>query len=121
MCYVGGEALSQDLADVWGAALRLENGYGPTECTVTVVRGQVHPGEPVTIGSPVPPHIAHVLDEELQPVAPGDSGELCIEGPGLARGYLGKPELTADRFPTLPGKGLPRNSEHVSQGVTMGR
>ena len=105
MCYVGGEALSQDLADVWGAALRLENGYGPTECTVTVVRGQVHPGEPVTIGSPVPPHIAHVLDEELQPVAPGDSGELCIEGPGLARGYLGKPELTADRFPTLPGKG----------------
>ena len=105
MCYVGGEALSEDLAEVWGAALRLENGYGPTECTVTVVRGQVHPREPVTIGLPVPPHVAHVLDDQLQPVAPGDAGELCIAGPGLARGYLGKPELTAERFPTLPGMG----------------
>ena len=105
MCYVGGEALSDDLAEVWGGALRLENGYGPTECTVTVVRGQVHPNEPVTIGSPVPPHVAHVLDESLQPVAPGEAGELCIAGPGLARGYLGKPDLTAERFPTLPGMG----------------
>ncbi|MEC9048776.1 MAG: amino acid adenylation domain-containing protein [Planctomycetota bacterium] len=105
MCYVGGEALSEDLAELWGGALRLENGYGPTECTVTVVRGQVYPGEPVTIGTPVPPHVAYVLDERLEPVAPGEPGELCIAGPGLARGYLGNPDLTAEKFPTLPGKG----------------
>ncbi|MFN3242629.1 MAG: amino acid adenylation domain-containing protein [Planctomycetota bacterium] len=105
MCYVGGESLSDDLAEVWGGALRLENGYGPTECTVTVVRGQVLPGEPVTIGAPVPPHVAHVLDEQLQPVPPGWPGELCIAGPGLARGYLGLDELTEQRFPTLPGIG----------------
>lgn len=105
MCYVGGEALSADLAEIWSKALRLENGYGPTECTVTVVRGQIRPGEPVTIGSPVPPHTAHVLGEDLKPVARGAQGELCISGPGLARGYLGLPELTEQRFPTLPDTG----------------
>lgn len=105
LCYVGGEALPADLADLWGGELWLENGYGPTECTVTVVRGRVHPQQPVTIGEPVPPHAAHVLDERLQPVAEGQPGELCIAGPGLARGYLGLPELTAQRFPVLPGIG----------------
>jgi non-ribosomal peptide synthetase-like protein len=116
MCYVGGEPLSQDLADGWGGVLRLENGYGPTECTVTVVRGQVHPGEPVTIGAPVPPHAAHVLGEDLQPVKRGEHGELCISGPGLARGYLGLPELTEERFPTLPGLGrIYRTGDLVSE------
>lgn len=116
MCYVGGEALSDDLAETWSAALRLENGYGPTECTVTVVRGQVFPGQPVTIGQPVPPHVAHVLDEDLQPVAAGEQGELCISGPGLARGYLGLPELTEQRFPTLDGLGrVYRTGDLVSE------
>ena len=105
LCYVGGEALPTDLADLWGSELWLENGYGPTECTVTVVRGRVHPNTPVTIGLPVPPHRAFVLDEQLQPVADGQPGELCLQGPGLARGYLGQAELTAQRFPTLPGIG----------------
>lgn len=105
LCYVGGEPLPADLAQTWGAALHLENGYGPTECTVTVVRCRVHPGEPVAIGKPVPPHLALVVDEHLQPVEPGHEGELCIAGPGLARGYLNRPELTAERFPELPGVG----------------
>ncbi len=105
LCYVGGEALPVDLAELWGRELWLENGYGPTECTVTVVRGRVRPNAPVTIGAPVPPHRALVLDERLQPVADGEAGELCLHGPGLARGYLGQPELTAQRFPTLPGIG----------------
>lgn len=105
LCYVGGEALPADLADTWGRDLWLENGYGPTECTVTVVRGRVQPGRPVTIGWPVPPHRALVLDERLLPVPDGEPGELCIAGPGLARGYHGQPELTAARFPELPGLG----------------
>ena len=105
LCYVGGEPLSEDLAELWGGALWLENGYGPTECTVTVVRGRVRAGEPVTIGTPVPPHVAHVLDASLRPVAIGEPGELCIAGPGLARGYLGHDELTAQRFVSLPGIG----------------
>ncbi|MCC7395695.1 MAG: amino acid adenylation domain-containing protein [Planctomycetes bacterium] len=105
LCYVGGEALTADLAATWGKALWLENGYGPTECTVTVVRGRVAPDRPVTIGEPVPPHRAFLLDDRLQPVADGDEGELCLAGPGLARGYVGQPELTAQRFPELPGIG----------------
>ncbi|MFN7587960.1 MAG: amino acid adenylation domain-containing protein [Planctomycetota bacterium] len=105
LCYVGGEPLTADLADLWGRELWLENGYGPTECTVTVVRGRVQPGRPVTIGTPVPPHRAFVLDERLQPVADGEAGELCLAGPGLARGYLNQPELTAAKFPELPGIG----------------
>jgi non-ribosomal peptide synthetase component F len=84
LCYVGGEALPQDLADLWGAELWLENGYGPTECTVTVTRGRVHPGRPVTIGQPVPPHVAWILGEDGLPVRDGEAGELCIAGPGLA-------------------------------------
>lgn len=117
LCYVGGEALPQDLADLWGAELWLENGYGPTECTVTVTRGRVHPGRPVTIGQPVPPHVGWLLGEDLQPVRDGEAGELCIAGPGLARGYLGLPELTEQRFPTLPGIGrVYRTGDLVTRG-----
>ncbi len=105
LAYVGGEPLPADLAAVWGRDVWLENGYGPTECSVTVVRGRVRAGEPVTIGTPVPPHAAHVLGEDLRPVPRGEPGELCIAGPGLARGYLGLDALTAERFPTLPGLG----------------
>jgi len=117
LCYVGGEALPQDLADLWGAELWLENGYGPTECTVTVTRGRVHPGRPVTIGQPVPPHVAWILGEDGLPVRDGEAGELCIAGPGLARGYLGLPELTAQRFPTLPAIGrVYRTGDLVTRG-----
>ncbi len=105
LLYVGGEALPQDLADRWGAACWLENGYGPTECTVTVVRGRMQPGVPVSIGRPVEGHRAWILDERFDRVLDGEAGELCIAGPGLARGYHGRPELTAERFPMLEGLG----------------
>lgn len=100
LLYVGGEALTQDLAHLWGEGRRLVNGYGPTECTVTVVRGDIHPNQPVTIGRPVTGHTAHVLNADLQPVESGQSGELCLSGPGLARGYKNRPSITADKFPT---------------------
>lgn len=102
LLYVGGEALPQDLADRWSLGRRMENGYGPTECTVTVVRGPVEPGRPVSIGRAVEGSVAHVLDEALEPVAEGEVGELCIAGPQLARGYRGLPALTAERFPEHP-------------------
>ncbi len=105
LLYVGGEALPQDLADRWAAGRRMENGYGPTECTVTVMRAAVTPGEPVTIGQPVRGHVAHVLDEALAPVPNGGMGELCISGVGVARGYLRRPELTAERFVDHPVRG----------------
>ncbi len=98
LLYVGGEALDQDLADAWARGRRMVNGYGPTECTVTVTRSDVVPGRAVRIGEAVPGSRALILDEELRPVPAGEEGELCIAGRSLARGYLGRPDLTADRF-----------------------
>ncbi|MFM7134687.1 MAG: amino acid adenylation domain-containing protein [Planctomycetota bacterium] len=106
--YVGGEALPQDLADLWSRGRRLENGYGPTECTVTCLRATVRPGEPVTIGMAVPGATAHVVDPDdpaLATVADGTQGELVVGGSCLARGYRGQPETTAARFVAHPTLG----------------
>ena len=106
LLYVGGEALPQDLSDRWSAPpLQLVNGYGPTECAVTSLRGSMHPGVPVHIGQPVANLIAHVLDSELCPVAADQQGELCLSGVGLALGYWNRPELTAEKFPVHPTLG----------------
>jgi non-ribosomal peptide synthetase-like protein len=99
LLYVGGEPLTDDVANKWGTGRLLVNGYGPTECTVTCVRGRILPGDPITIGNAVPGLKALVLDDQLDEVGNGDQGELCLSGVGLARGYLGRPELTAQRFP----------------------
>ena len=105
LLYVGGEALTDDLADLWGRGRRLVNGYGPTECTVTVVRGDVVCGRKVTIGRPVRGHSAWVVDSQLNPVADGEPGELCIAGIGLARGYRNQDEITREKFPVHPSLG----------------
>src|SRR5256885_2125664 len=82
----------------WASGRRLENGYGPTECTVTVLRAPVRPDEPVTIGWPVPGNRAWIVDGDLEEVPDGTLGELCIAGESVARGYLGRPDLTRERF-----------------------
>jgi non-ribosomal peptide synthetase-like protein len=102
LLYVGGEALPREVADRWARGRWLENGYGPTECSVTVVRARIHETAPITIGRPVRGNRAWVLDEELREVADGETGELCISGASLARGYLNRPELTAEKFPVHP-------------------
>jgi non-ribosomal peptide synthetase-like protein len=98
LLYVGGEALPPDVAERWAPGRRMVNGYGPTECTVTCLRQDIRPGAPVTIGRPVPGATAWVLDENLDPVRPGEPGELCVGGAGLALGYRNQPELTAEKF-----------------------
>ena len=118
LLYVGGEALTDDLVDRWASGRRLVNGYGPTECTVTVLRGDVMPSRPVTIGRPVPGHTAWVLDPDLKPVADGLQGELCLAGIGLARGYYNKPMLTMEKFPIHPSLGrIYRTGDLVSRDV----
>ncbi len=102
LLYVGGEALPQDVADRWAKNRRLENGYGPTECTVTATRTTITESEAITIGKPVRGLRACVLDESLEEVPDGERGELCLSGAGLARGYRNRPELTAEKFPTHP-------------------
>lgn len=117
LLYVGGEALPADVADAWARGRRMVNGYGPTECTVTCLRHDVVPGEPVAIGQPVPGMRAWVLDEDLQPVGPGERGELCLSGDGLALGYLGEPDKTRESFPHHPELGrIYRTGDLVHRG-----
>lgn len=80
------------------------NNYGPTECTVVATSGVVSPktagaGRP-SVGRPIANATALVLDEASRPVTPGETGELCIAGPLVGRGYRNMPELTASRFIT---------------------
>ncbi|MBO4206789.1 non-ribosomal peptide synthetase, partial [Micromonospora echinofusca] len=105
----GGEAVPAELAARWAPGRRFVNAYGPTEATVAAVSGELTGAEadPVPIGLPVPNHRVHVVDAALRPVAPGETGELLVGGPGLATGYLDRPGLTADRFVPDPFSGVP--------------
>lgn len=87
-----------------GLPFMVYNHYGPTEATVVTTAGAVSPepdGLPA-IGWPIDNVEVLLLDEDQQPVAIGMPGELCIGGAGLARGYRGRPELTAERFVAHP-------------------
>ena len=97
----GGEALPAPLARELQAEFggRLHNLYGPTETTVWSTGHALAPGEDVIlVGRPLVNQTAYVLDPGLQPVPDGVAGELFLGGDGVTRGYLGRPELTADRF-----------------------
>ncbi|WP_194915726.1 non-ribosomal peptide synthetase, partial [Catenulispora rubra] len=99
---VGGEALSEELAGrMRELGLSAVNLYGPTEATVWATSAEVGEG-PVTIGRPFANMRAYVLDGFLQPVPAGVAGELYLAGAQLARGYLGRPGLSAERFTAAP-------------------
>jgi non-ribosomal peptide synthetase-like protein len=96
---LGGETCADQLVARWARpGLRIVNTYGPTETTVIATCTDVSPGKPVTIGRPIPGCYIHFVDEELRPVPPGQKGEICIGGAGVARGYLGLPAETGARF-----------------------
>jgi len=100
----GGDALSRDLADALLARSgSVWNLYGPTETTIWSAIGRVVPGGgPVPVGTPIANTQMHVLDDRLAPLPIGVPGELYIGGFGLARGYVGLAELTAERFVSGP-------------------
>ncbi|MFH9613616.1 amino acid adenylation domain-containing protein [Streptomyces pratensis] len=102
---VGAERLDPELARRWGAGRRaLFNAYGPTEVTINSTTWRYDPDDegPLPIGRPDPDVRAYVLDGGLQPVGVGVTGELYLGGPSLARGYLGRPGLTATTFVADP-------------------
>ncbi|HVV14351.1 amino acid adenylation domain-containing protein [Amycolatopsis sp.] len=101
---VGGEAVPGELWRLLRAEkdLAVYNLYGPTECTVDSAAGDLAISETPSIGSPVANARAYVLDRRLRPCPIGVEGELYLAGAGLARGYLGRPGTTAERFVADP-------------------
>lgn len=123
---VGGEACPPSVVERWWRPnRRILNTYGPTETTVTATAAELRPYLPITIGVPLPNYTAYVLDDFLNPVAPGEVGELCIGGPGVSLGYVGRPELTAEKFVSNPFGGtatgdpmIYRTGDHASVDET---
>ncbi|MGW5153257.1 amino acid adenylation domain-containing protein, partial [Rhodococcus koreensis] len=100
---VAGDVCPPELVARWAPERRMVNAYGPSEATImSSITEPLRAGEPVTIGGPSRGVRALVLDGRLRPVPVGVPGELYVGGPSLARGYLGRPGLTAERFVADP-------------------
>lgn len=94
-----GDVCDQETVDYWSKGRRFINGYGPTEVTVYSTYGLLQPGDLNNrLGRPLPNYKAYILDKHLNPVPVGMIGELYIGGLGLGRGYVNRPEMTAERF-----------------------
>ena len=99
----GGEACTTQVLSRWSIPSRkFYNSYGPTETTVTATLIALKPGDPITIGIPLPNYNLAVVDEQLNILPVGERGELVVTGPGLSKGYINLPELTAQKFVPKP-------------------
>ncbi|RXF01352.1 non-ribosomal peptide synthetase/type I polyketide synthase [Pseudoalteromonas sp. PS5] len=109
---VAGEAISKEQAIIWSEGRKLFNAYGPTENTVCISVGEITT-ENVHIGRPIGNVECFILDAYQRPVPAGCVGELYVGGRGLARSYLNLPEVTAEKFLTLPTNVVGSNTERV--------
>ena len=111
---VSGEVCPPELVARWATPGRLMlNVYGPTEATVNTTSFACVPGKPVTIGRALRGYETLILDAEMRELPRGTQGELYVGGPGVSRGYMGQPDLTARAFVTSPhdGKRLYRTGD----------
>jgi len=99
----GGEACTTQVLSRWSVDSRqFYNSYGPTETTVTATLIALKPGDPITIGHPLPNYDLAVVDAQLNLLPVGERGELIVTGPGVCNGYVNRPELTAEKFVPKP-------------------
>ncbi|TSD67380.1 amino acid adenylation domain-containing protein [Inquilinus sp. KBS0705] len=120
----GGEALPMDLAHgILARASSLWNVYGPTETTIWSTLKEITVDDKnISIGKPIDNTGIYILDKFLRPIAPGIAGELYISGAGVAKGYLNKPELTAEKFvadPFEPGQIMYRTGDLATYTPTV--
>ncbi|MFA9217924.1 MAG: Pls/PosA family non-ribosomal peptide synthetase, partial [Sphingomonadaceae bacterium] len=122
---LGGEMCPESLVERWSRPGRqMFNTYGPTEATVSASLARLQAGQPVTIGTPLPNYGLLVIaaNDDATPSAAlrllprGEIGELCIIGPGLAEGYLGRPDLTAEKFLPNPWSSGPLDARLYRTG-----
>ncbi|CAJ1385571.1 unnamed protein product [Effrenium voratum] len=119
---VGGEALGADVVDAWAPGRRLVNSYGPSEISVVCTGAYVTPGEPITIGGPLPTYSCYILDPEtLEEKAQGEQGVLFVGGVGLARGYLEEEEKTRSKFLEHPRLGRVYDTGDLASVDKLGR
>ncbi|ORA09993.1 amino acid adenylation domain-containing protein [Mycobacterium arosiense] len=116
-----GEACPAELATAWAPGRQMFNAYGPTEATIwATCSAPAAPGRSLGIGTPIPGVRAVVLDAQLNPAPVGVVGELYLSGPALAHGYLGRADLTAERFVANPfgaaGTRMYRSGDRVCWG-----
>jgi non-ribosomal peptide synthetase-like protein len=118
---LGGEQCPQELATRWcNDARRVVNTYGPTEATVVTTWHECSPDRTITIGKPLPTYQVYILDEDLEPVALGEEGEIHIGGVCLARGYVNRPDLTAEKFIPNPFTYSPETSDRLYKTGDLG-
>lgn len=96
--YLVGEPVPQHVNDVWSNVKNLYNMYGPTEATCGATIKHLLPGKSVTIGAPNPTTRVYILDRNQQLLPPGVIGEIYLAGVQVARGYIGMPQMSAERF-----------------------
>ncbi len=123
--FCGGEPLSWELQERFLQRLptsSLHNLYGPTEVTIDSVHWTCRSEDrqrSLPIGRPIDNIKAYVLDDKLAPVPIGVTGELCLSGAGLSRGYIGRPELTAEKF--IPDPYSPEGGRRMYRTGDLGR
>ncbi|TPX56168.1 hypothetical protein PhCBS80983_g04735 [Powellomyces hirtus] len=126
---IGGEPMMQELVQSWGGVIHLGNGYGPTE-TCCLSHSHRHYSDETNIhliGYPYREVSQYLLDDDLKPVPVGCVGEICLAGPQLGRGYLGRPDLTSKAWVDHPQLGMIYRSGdlgrywHDGQLVILGR
>jgi len=119
--FCGGEAMTRELAQKLVTRCNsLWNMYGPTETTIySIIKKIGIDDEVITIGNPIDNTRIYILDEDLNQVAPGETGEIYIAGTGVAKGYINKPELTRERF--LDDKFSPAKGDKMYKTGDLGK